>query len=83
MVVSFIPNFNRAIYQAIKRVMPDVPLVTILTDMADYPPHFWIERQPQYLICGTEHAYKQALHLGHSPGPRVPHLRHDSEPAVL
>jgi UDP-N-acetylglucosamine:LPS N-acetylglucosamine transferase len=47
--------------------MPQGPLVTILTDMADYPPHFWIERQPQYLICGTEHAYQQALKLGHSP----------------
>ena len=67
MVVSVIPNFNRAIYQAIRRVMPQVPLVTILTDMADYPPHFWIERQPQYFICGTQRAYDQALGLGHSP----------------
>jgi len=67
MVVSVIPNFNRALYQAMRQVMPEVPLVTILTDMADYPPHFWIERQPQYLICGTERAYNQALHLGHSP----------------
>jgi hypothetical protein len=67
MVVSVIPNFNRAIYKAMQRVMPRVPMVTILTDMADYPPHFWIERQPQYLICGTEHAYEQALELGHSP----------------
>jgi len=66
MVVSVIPNFNRAMYHAIQRVMPRVPLVTILTDMADYPPHFWIERQPQYLICGTERAYNQALEAGHS-----------------
>jgi 1,2-diacylglycerol 3-beta-galactosyltransferase len=67
MVVSVIPNFNRSIYQAMQRVMPAVPLVTILTDMADYPPHFWIERQPQYLICGTERAYTQAMQLGHTP----------------
>jgi hypothetical protein len=67
MVVSVIPNFNRALFGAMQRVMPRVPLVTILTDMADYPPHFWIERQPQYLICGTEHAYRQAMELGHSP----------------
>jgi glycosyl transferase family 28 len=67
MVVSIIPNFNRAIFEAIRNVMPEVPLVTILTDMADYPPHFWIERQPQYLICGTERAYEQAMELGHSP----------------
>ncbi|HEY3823998.1 MAG TPA: glycosyltransferase [Bryobacteraceae bacterium] len=67
LIVSLIPNFNRAIYQAMRRSMPNVPLVTILTDMADYPPHFWIERQPQYFICGTERAYNQALKLGHTP----------------
>jgi 1,2-diacylglycerol 3-beta-galactosyltransferase len=67
LVVSLIPNFNRALYRAIGRAMPGVPLVTILTDMADYPPHFWIERQPQYLICGTERAYQQAIGLGHTP----------------
>jgi 1,2-diacylglycerol 3-beta-galactosyltransferase len=67
MVVSVIPNFNRAIRQAIGRVMPNVPMVTILTDMADYPPHFWIERQTQYLICGTQRAYDQAIQLGHAP----------------
>jgi hypothetical protein len=65
-VVSVIPNFNRALFDAIQQVMPEVPLVTILTDMADYPPHFWIERQPQYLICGTEHARRQALDAGHA-----------------
>lgn len=66
MVVSVIPNFNRALFDAMLRVMPGTPLVTILTDMADYPPHFWIERQPQYLICGTERAYEQALKMGHA-----------------
>jgi 1,2-diacylglycerol 3-beta-galactosyltransferase len=66
MVVSVIPNFNRALFDAMARVMPLTPLVTILTDMADYPPHFWIERQRQYLICGTEHAYDQALRMGHA-----------------
>ncbi len=65
LVVSVIPNFNRAIYHAMRSVMPAVPLVTILTDMADYPPHFWIERQRQYLICGTDRAYRQAIALGH------------------
>ncbi len=67
LVVTVIPNFNRAIYQAIQQTMPKVPMVTILTDMADYPPHFWIERQPQYLICGTQRAWDQAVQLGHSP----------------
>jgi UDP-N-acetylglucosamine:LPS N-acetylglucosamine transferase len=66
MVISVIPNLNRAIFDAMKGVLPGVPMVTILTDMADYPPHFWMERQPQYLICGTQKAYAQALQIGHS-----------------
>ncbi|HVW86440.1 MAG TPA: glycosyltransferase [Bryobacteraceae bacterium] len=66
MVVSVIPNFNRALFDAMQRVMPRVPLVTILTDLADYPPHFWIERQNQYFICGTKRAYDQALEMGHA-----------------
>jgi hypothetical protein len=44
-----------------------VPYVTILTDFADYPPHFWIEKQPQYFICGTAKAMEQARALGHPP----------------
>src|SRR5580658_2659050 len=67
MLVSLIPNFNRALYGASSEVMPQVPMVTILTDMADYPPHFWIERQPQYFICGTERARDQAYAMGHPP----------------
>ncbi len=55
LVVSVVPNFNRALGDSLRRAMARVPLVTILTDLADYPPHFWIERQPQYLICGTDH----------------------------
>jgi hypothetical protein len=66
LVVSVIPNFNRALFAALQKVAPSVPMVTILTDMADYPPHFWIEKQPQYLICGTQKAYDQALSMGHT-----------------
>ena len=66
MVVSVIPNFNRALFQGMAKALPGVPMVTILTDMADYPPSFWIERQPQYLICGTEKARQQALAMGHA-----------------
>ena len=65
MVVSLIPNFNRALFESLKATNPRVPFVTILTDLADYPPHFWIERQEQYLICGTERAAEQAYALGY------------------
>jgi 1,2-diacylglycerol 3-beta-galactosyltransferase len=65
MVVSLIPNFNRALFDSLQRALPGVPMVTILTDLADYPPHFWIERQDQYFICGTDKAAEQARAMGH------------------
>jgi hypothetical protein len=40
--------------------------VTILTDFADSPPHFWIEpHQAQHLICGTAKAVEQARAAGY------------------
>jgi hypothetical protein len=61
LVVSMVPNFNRAMYQALALACPTVPYATILTDFADFPPHFWIEpNQPQHLICGTPRAAAQA-----------------------
>ncbi|HTZ73879.1 MAG TPA: glycosyltransferase [Candidatus Aquilonibacter sp.] len=66
MVVSFVPHFNRAMCESLAAVYPGRPYVTILTDIADYPPHFWIERQPQYLICGSDRAVAQAKALGHA-----------------
>jgi len=70
LVVSMIPNFNHAILQGLRqadgiRSRRDTPMVTILTDLADCPPHFWIERQKQYLICGTPTAAEQAIAMGH------------------
>jgi 1,2-diacylglycerol 3-beta-galactosyltransferase len=66
MVVSLVPNFNRALRESLGRALPEAPFVTILTDLADYPPHFWMERQQQFLICGSERAVEQARELGHS-----------------
>jgi UDP-N-acetylglucosamine:LPS N-acetylglucosamine transferase len=63
LVVSLIPNFNRALRESLGAI----PFVTILTDLADSPPHFWMERQEQYLICGSSRAVQQALELGHRP----------------
>jgi hypothetical protein len=65
MVVSLVPNFNRALFESLRTALSDAPFVTILTDFADYPPHFWMERQNQYLICGTSRAIEQAKALGY------------------
>jgi Glycosyltransferase family 28 C-terminal domain len=64
-VVSMVPHFNRALGESLKRALPGVPLVTLITDIADYPPHFWMERQPQHFICGSDRAAEQAHALGH------------------
>lgn len=64
-VVSVIPHFNRAMAESIQKTNPSTVFVTLLTDLADYPPHFWIERESQYLICGTERAQLQAFTYGH------------------
>ncbi len=68
LVVSLVPPFNRALCASLQRALPGTPYVTILTDLADYPPHFWIERQTQFFICGSERAVQQARSMGHAPG---------------
>jgi UDP-N-acetylglucosamine:LPS N-acetylglucosamine transferase len=61
LIVSMVPNFNRAMYQASMLANSRVPYATILTDFADFPPHFWIEpNQAQHFICGTPRAANQA-----------------------
>jgi hypothetical protein len=78
MVVSLVPNFNRVLHESLTAALPLAPFTTILTDFADFPPHFWMERppapnsagaptKPQYLICGTSKAVEQARALGYPP----------------
>jgi UDP-N-acetylglucosamine:LPS N-acetylglucosamine transferase len=64
-VVSLVPNFNRVMYEALAQVLPGVPYLTVMTDFADFPPHFWIEpEQAQHLVCGTARALAQARAMG-------------------
>lgn len=66
LVVSVIPNFPRALYQSLRATLPDTPLVTILTDIADFPPDFWIvPGQQQCWICGSDKAVQQARGMGY------------------
>lgn len=68
LVVSLVPNFNRALYGSLASTLPGVPFVTLLTDLADHPPHFWIEPgQDQHLICGSPRAVDQARAAGYGP----------------
>jgi UDP-N-acetylglucosamine:LPS N-acetylglucosamine transferase len=66
LVVSLVPNFNKALCESVAGALGDVPFVTVMTDMADYPPNFWIEAgQSQHLVCGTQHAATQARLAGY------------------
>jgi 1,2-diacylglycerol 3-beta-galactosyltransferase len=66
MVLSVIPHFNRALGESIQQSLASAPFVTMLTDFADYPPHFWMEAESEYIICGTQRARRQALVAGHA-----------------
>lgn len=66
LLVSVIPHFNRELCESWNRVYPGRPFVTLITDLADFPPRFWIEPlKEQYVIAGTERAAQQARALGH------------------
>jgi len=66
LVLSVIPLFNRALAESICQATPQTAFATLLTDLADCPPHFWIEPESEFLICGTERAEQQALSTGHA-----------------
>ena len=66
LVVSLVPNFNRALCESVASALPGVPFTTVMTDMADHPPHFWIEPGlEQTIVCGTLRALQQAQRAGY------------------
>jgi 1,2-diacylglycerol 3-beta-galactosyltransferase len=70
LVLSVIPHFNACLAESIRKEIPGAAFVTVLTDLADYPPNFWIERGSEYVVCGSDRARQQALSMGH-PAERV------------
>jgi hypothetical protein len=68
LVLSVIPHFNRCLAQSIRQEIPNAAFVTLLTDLADYPPNFWIVPESEFIICGSARAKQQALAMGHPRG---------------
>ena len=64
LVVSVIPHYGRSVYESLGRALPQTPLLTVMTDLADHPPHFWLERQNQDFVCGSDRAMEQAIGIG-------------------
>ncbi|HEY2459735.1 MAG TPA: glycosyltransferase [Candidatus Acidoferrum sp.] len=94
LLVSVIPHFNRTIFESWNNVYPGRPFVTLITDLADFPPRFWIEPiKEQYVIAGTERAVEQARAFGHDEAHIFPtsgmilrpdfYVSDDSDPQVL
>jgi 1,2-diacylglycerol 3-beta-galactosyltransferase len=63
-VVSVFPNFNGILKGALEAAHPGVPLVVVLTDLADFPPRFWIEPGIDRVVVATDEARRQALAIG-------------------
>ena len=66
LLISVIPHFNREICESWNAVYPGRSFITLITDLADFPPRFWIEPlKEQYVIAGTQRAVEQARAFGH------------------
>jgi hypothetical protein len=64
-LISVIPHFNREIAESWSSVYPERPFITLITDIADFPPRFWIEPiSEQIVIAGSERATQQAREFG-------------------
>jgi len=63
-VLSVFPNFNAVIRDACRCALPGVPVGVLVTDLADFPPHFWIEPRLDYVLVGSEEAEVQARAAG-------------------
>jgi hypothetical protein len=65
LLISVIPHFNREIAESWTAVYPGRRFVTIITDLADFPPRFWIEPiAEQIVVAGSDRAAEQARRLG-------------------
>jgi 1,2-diacylglycerol 3-beta-galactosyltransferase len=56
LLISVIPHFNREIAEAWTTVYPGRRFVTVITDLADFPPRFWIEPITEQTVVRKEFA---------------------------
>ena len=59
-IVSCIPWVNHLFLRA----LPDIPLVTVITDFCDSATHPWIQHKNQWLVCPTDKSERQAQSFG-------------------
>jgi Glycosyltransferase family 28 C-terminal domain len=64
LALSLMPNFNAVLRDAVRQALPGTSLFVLLTDYADFPPHFWMEPGLDRVLVGSDHAAEQALAVG-------------------
>lgn len=65
LVVSVMPLYNKGLSNSLTEACPGVPYVTLMVDLADYPPAFWMEPETDGdTICPTQKAISQGHSLG-------------------
>jgi hypothetical protein len=64
LALSLMPNFNAVLRDAVRQALPGASFFVLLTDYADFPPHFWLESGLDRVIVGSDHAADQARELG-------------------
>jgi UDP-N-acetylglucosamine:LPS N-acetylglucosamine transferase len=69
-VLSVLPNFNAPMRDAVRTAVPGVPFAVLMTDLFDFPPHFWLEPGLDRLLTGTPDAARAAEQAGLS-GDRI------------
>jgi glycosyl transferase family 28 len=67
LALSLMPNFNAVLRDAVRQALPGRSLFTLLTDYADFPPHFWMEPGLDRVLVGSDHAAAQARAAGLPP----------------
>jgi hypothetical protein len=70
LIVSTIPLYNKLIWDSLTLIKPKIPFATLLCDLADTPPHHYIEPGlDQSVFCPTATAVQQAKDIG------IPHKK--------
>ncbi|MEL6262518.1 MAG: glycosyltransferase [Cyanobacteria bacterium J06626_6] len=64
-VVSVMPLYNKGLAESLQRAKPGTPYISVMVDLADHPPAFWLEPEADcHTICATEKALEQGRSLG-------------------
>ena len=67
LVLSVIPHFNACLAESIRKEIPNAAFVTVLTDLADYPPISGLNASRNTSFAEASERRQQALSMGHRP----------------